>query len=93
MEGQKEGRKGTWKERKCILHYIQHEISFQSFEEMSGPSVPIVIFNIVTSLIHPRDEVQLYDLVSDQPHVSGTPVSCILSMSKYYILTLQVQPG
>lgn len=74
----KEGREGRTnrsknmikKKRKCILCYMQHEISFQSFQEMSGTSELTFIFNTGTLLI--CSKVQFYNLVSDQPRISGT---------------------
>lgn len=55
----------------------------------SGFSDPI-ISNTVTSFIFPKDKVRLHDVVSDQPHLSGASVGCVLSMPKYHMLKLQV---
>lgn len=49
-------------------------MNFWSFQEEAGFSDPIVILNIVPSLILTRDEVQLYGLVSDQPTKYQTPL-------------------
>lgn len=51
------------------------------------------MLKIVTSLIIPRDKVQLYDIESDQVHISVTTVGCILSKPKYHMLKLQGQTG